>query len=57
MKKYAVTELETLAVIWAIAHFGYYLYSNRVTVYTDHAAVKAILGAPNLDGSQVKSFT
>ena len=42
-KNYAITELETLAVVWAIAHFRYHLYGNRVTVYTDHAAVKAVL--------------
>ena len=48
---YAITNLETLAVVWAITHFRYYLYGHNVTVITDHAAVKAILGAPNmLDG-------
>ena len=47
---YAITNLETLAVVWAITHFRYYLYGHNVTVITDHAAVKAILGAPNLTG-------
>ena len=42
-KNYAITELETLAVVWAITHFHYYLYGHRVTVYTDHCAVKAVL--------------
>ena len=42
-KNYGVTELETLAVVWAISHFHSYLYSNKVTVLTDHSAVKAIL--------------
>ena len=46
---YAITELETLAVVWAISHFRYHLYGHKVIVYTDHAAVKAVLGAPNLD--------
>ena len=43
-KNYALTELKTLAVVWAIAHFRYHLYGHRsrVTVYTDHAAVKAV---------------
>ena len=45
---YAVTDLETLAVVWAVTHFRYYLYGHNVTIITDHAAVKAILGAPNL---------
>ena len=43
---YAITNLETLAVVWAITHFRYYLYGHNVTVITDHAAVKAVLGAP-----------
>ena len=47
---YAVTDLETLAVVWAVTHFRYYLYGHCVTIITDHAAVKAILGAPNLTG-------
>ena len=42
-KNYAVTELETLAVVWAITHFRYHLYGHKVTVYTNHAAVNAVL--------------
>ena len=49
-KNYIVTELETLAVVWGITHFRYYLYGHQVTVYTDHAAVKAVLETPNLTG-------
>ena len=40
-KHYGITELETLAVVWAVSHFHHYLYGNTVTVYTDHTAVKA----------------
>ena len=47
---YAITDLETLAVVWAVTHFRYYLYGHKVTIITDHAAVKAILGAPSLSG-------
>ena len=47
---YRITDLETLAVVWAVTHFRYYLYEHNVTIITDHAAVKAILGAPNLTG-------
>jgi len=46
----AITNLETLAVVWAVTHFRYYLYGHIVVVITDHVAVKAILGAPNLTG-------
>ena len=43
---YAITNLETLAVVWVITHFRYYLNGHKVMVITDHAAVKAVLGAP-----------
>ena len=39
-KKYAATELETLAVI---CYFHVHLYSHDVVVYTDHSTVQAVL--------------
>ena len=51
---YAITDLETLAVVWAVTHFHYYLYGHNVTIITDHAAVKAILGAPKLTGKHAR---
>ena len=51
---YAITDLETLAVVWAVTHFRYYLYGHNVIVFTDHAAVRAILGAPNLTGRHAR---
>ena len=47
---YSIMEMETLAVVWAILHFQFYLYGRNVTVYTDHTAVKAVLEAPNPTG-------
>ena len=41
-KNYPITDLETLAVVWGVTHFRYYLYGHNVTIYTDHAAVKAV---------------
>ena len=38
-KRYNVTELETLAVVWAVQHFRAYLYGHNVTVITDHSAI------------------
>ena len=34
---YAITELQTLTVVWAISHFHAYLYGHDVLVYTDHS--------------------
>ena len=33
---YSITELETLAVIWAVTHFHSYFYGHSVTILTDH---------------------
>ena len=46
-KRYAITELETLAVVLAVSHFHAYLYGNDVTIFTDHSAVKAVLETPS----------
>ena len=54
---YSITELETLAVVWAISHFHTYLYGNCVTLYTDHSAVKAVLQTPNPTGKHARWWT
>ena len=41
-KRYAITEQETLAVVWEKSHFHSYLYGHDVTIFTDHSAVKAV---------------
>ncbi len=56
-RNYGITELETLAVVWAATHFRAYLYRNKVTVYTDHSAVKAVLKAPNPSGKHARWWT
>ena len=53
-KNYAITELETLAVVWGLKHFRYYLYGHRVKVLTDHSAVKAVLETPSLTGKHAR---
>ena len=52
-RNYSVTDLETLAVVWAMQHFQAYLYGHEVTVVTDHSAIKAVLGAPSLSWLKV----
>ena len=42
-RSYGITELETLAVMWALSHYHSYLYGQEGTVYTDHSTVKAVL--------------
>ena len=53
-KRYSVTELETLAVVWAVQHFRAYLYGHNVTVITDHSAVKSILDKPSSNGKHAR---
>ena len=38
-EKYGVTEVEALAVVWAVKHFQHYLYGHCCHVYTDHEAL------------------
>ena len=45
-KNYGSTEMEGLAVVWALKHFHQYLYGNRCQVFTDHEALKALLNTP-----------
>ena len=56
-RNYGITELETLAVEWAITHFHHHLYGNAVTVYTDRTAVKAILETANPTGKHARWWT
>ena len=56
-RKYGVTELETLAVVWAISHYHHFLYGNSVTVYTDHTSVMAVLDSPNPTAKHARWWT
>ena len=49
-KNYGITELEGLAVVWAVKHFRHYLYGHKCKVYTDHEALKALLNTPRPSG-------
>jgi len=53
-RNYTITDLETLAVVWAISHFHHYLYGHYVTILTDHSAVKAILENPSKNGQHAR---
>ena len=56
-RNYSITDLETLAVAWAVSHFRTYLYGQKVTIYTDHAAVKAVLQNPGASGRHARWWT
>ena len=38
-QNYSATELECLAVVWAVRHFHSYLHGNRFILITDHSAL------------------
>ncbi|KAG2224453.1 hypothetical protein INT45_010519 [Circinella minor] len=44
-QNYTVTERECLAVVWSLLYFHCYIHGTELTIYTDHAALKAILSS------------
>jgi len=40
---YSATELEALALVASVEHFGYYLYGTPFIVYTDHKPLEQLL--------------
>ena len=42
-ERYAITDIEKLAVVWVINHFQYHLYGHDITVHIDHKAVNSRL--------------
>jgi hypothetical protein len=47
---YSITELECLAVVWAVKLFRSRLYGRSFSIVTDHAALKWLMTRPNLAG-------
>ena len=45
-KNYPISELETLAIVWAVKYFRAYLLGHPCTVLTDHAACLSLLNTP-----------
>ena len=47
---YGITELEALAVVWAVWHFWQYLYGHRCHIMTDNQVLKSLLNTPHPSG-------
>jgi len=47
---YGITELETLALVWAVRYFRPYILGHRTVVYTDHAACTSLLNTARPSG-------
>ena len=46
-KNSGITEMETLAVVWAAKQFRPYLLGHHCTVFTDHSACSSLLKSPH----------
>jgi len=46
-QNYSISELECLAIIWAVCYFRPYLYGRKFTIITDHLALKWLLTIKN----------
>ena len=42
-KKYAINELELLAVVWGLEHFRLHIYGKPIELLTDHQALEPLM--------------
>ena len=47
--RYSATELEALALVTTVEHFGYYLYGKQFTTYTDYKPLEQLLSSDRLN--------
>ena len=47
--RYSATELEALALVATVEHFGYYLYGKQFTTYTDRKLLEQLLSSDRLN--------
>ena len=46
-KNYAISELETLALVWVVKQFQAYILGHKYTILTDHSACTSLLNTPH----------
>ena len=46
-KNYCISELETLALVWAVKNFRAYLLGHQCVAFTDHSACVSLLNTPH----------
>jgi 8-oxo-dGTP pyrophosphatase MutT (NUDIX family)/predicted aspartyl protease len=51
-RNYGITELECLAIVWAVKYFRHYLYGSKFTIITDHTALKWLLNSTSENGNR-----
>ena len=49
-RRYSITDLEALAVVWAVKTFRSYVMGTQHKVVTDHNALKALVSKASLKG-------
>ena len=47
--RYSATELEALALVETVAHFGHYLYGRSFTAFTDHKPLEQLVSSTRLN--------
>ena len=53
-RNYGITDLEVLAVLWAISHFETYKHGMHFTVITNHSSLKALKDKSVLTGQLLR---
>ena len=56
-KKYAMKELEILAVVWGLAHFRLYIYGKPIKLLTDHQAQEPLIKRNRHNGTNSARLT
>ena len=44
-RNYGITELECLAIVWAVKYFRHYVYGSNLTIITDYSVLTWLLNS------------